>query len=278
LVEKRYPWLLFLIATFITSCLALLINPYNYEIFSGILLTIDSVATEFIIEWDSFQFLESIPTSIFVCLFVMIANITNPRVPLAVKILTYMWFIAALYSKRSFPIFALIALPYMALCIDDLMKKAPQFQTRIPITILMVIILGGFSKYYGTIYSEQEFSPSSIPYKEITFVKENFPGRHFFNEYNIGGYIIYYGNGEFKHFIDSRAGTVFSEDVLRDYQNFLSTEQFQAIVDRYDIYGAIFGYYLSNNPDFMYNFRHWKQVYAGDYGVVLINTKKGRRF
>ena len=102
LLEKRYSWLPFLISTLITSCLASLINSYNYEIFSGILLTVDSIATEFITEWGSFKFLENTTTSIFLCLFVVIANVTNPRIPLAVKICTYLWFIASLIHNVTF--------------------------------------------------------------------------------------------------------------------------------------------------------------------------------
>ena len=119
-----------------------------------------------------------------------------------------------------------------------------------------------------------KLKPLEIPKEEILFIKENYPGLNFFNDYNSGGFIIFYGDGAFKHFIDGRAGTVYSEEILLDCLYFnTANPNWTKLFELYRIDGAFLPRRLLQRLDIASYFKEWETVHVGNYYVVLVRPE-----
>jgi hypothetical protein len=109
-----------------------------------------------------------------------------------------------------------------------------------------------------------------IPIEEVKFLKEHFVGKNVLCNYDDGGFIIYYGEGKFKHFVDGRAGTAFSEDVLKeaiDYQ--LVKPGWNKIFEKYKIDAVLIKKTALQSHDLAEFFKSWNIAYDGLYYLVL---------
>jgi hypothetical protein len=54
----------------------------------------------------------------------------------------------------------------------------------------------------------------------VAFINKHYPNKHFLNHYNLGGMMLWLGRGQPRVFVDSRAGTAYPEEVLKDYLDY----------------------------------------------------------
>lgn len=273
---KEYKRLRNLIVTGLAASLMLLVNPLGYKIIYAIFRTTHSIVQDKIIEWNSFRFGIWYGFSFFISVFLIVANVRNKSF-LTDKLLTYFWLFYSLTSIRFFPVVALLSSNYMMHSIDPLITKSKV--TYKPYYNVIVILLVGISLWA---YNKAGFN-SSVDYdrlnakKEIEYLSRHYPDIKVLNFYNIGGYVIYYGKGKLRHFIDGRAGTVFSEELLSDYLDiFYFNPGWEKILKKYDIEAAIVPKDIFIRSDVELAFRNWKEVYSAPYGKVLINVKSYR--
>jgi hypothetical protein len=107
----------------------------------------------------------------------------------------------------------------------------------------------------------------------ISYMIKNYPGKRIFNDYDMGGRIIYESKGQFPVFIDGRAGSVYDEKILQDFISVHSLEEgWQKILDSYKIDAII----LKNDRQFPVNYAKgyyhdkWNEVYRDDVASVYI--------
>lgn len=271
---RNYRWLKTLVLTGFIGSMVLLINPLGYKLIYAILRTLNSVVYEKIIEWTSFKYGIWYGFSFFISVFLIVTNIRNNKVLLADKLLTYFWMFYSLASIRCFATFALLSSNYMAQSIDPLIKKGKIAYKAYynPIVIILVFAILWFNhKLYP---KTEDINNVVMAKKEIEYLAKHYPGIKILNHYNIGGYIIYFSNGKIKHFVDGRAGTAFSEELLSDYVVFFDNRPgWQEILNKYKIEGAIIPKSQFSKVDIETGFKSWYTLYEGDYGKVLLNPK-----
>jgi hypothetical protein len=105
----------------------------------------------------------------------------------------------------------------------------------------------------------------------------NYPTYRYLTDFNFGGQVIYRSGGKLPFFMDSRAGTVYSEDAIGDYLEFMwQNEGWEARLAKYNINAIM----ISNKSLFAQSFEkgqyqdHWQLVFAGKRANVYIARPK----
>lgn len=149
-----------------------------------------------------------------------------------------------------------------------------------PILIIMLVLTFGGYMYYR---SENVSVGREYPGKAISFIKANIRG-NMFNEYVMGGYIMYRLGPEYKTFIDGRTD-MFLPEVLPEYAHLgnLITgdidkfkEYFSSLVDKYHVSWVIvtnkrltlssrLSWVLRDDPN-------WSLVYFDDTAKIFVRN------
>jgi hypothetical protein len=266
---------LFLIGTVGFCCI--FVNPVGYKYFIGMFRTLDSIITSRIVEWQPITFGVYFGYTFCLAIFVLITNINHKKIPLSDKIITYAWLFSSLITIRTFPFFLILSLNYWARCIDGLIKpsKITVFTpARYVPTLIICFLL--FLNYHTIKPHHFPYEDNArVPRQEIDFLVKNYPGIRVLNEYTAGGFILFYGEGKISHFIDPRAGTVFSEDVLWEYINYADSQPgWEDIIGKYNIQAVLLTKsQYTWRKDIAHVFRGWVNVFAGSYGYILVSPE-----
>lgn len=277
MIKKDYARAKALFLTGLIGSLGVFVNPVGYHYLIGMMRTLDSVITHRIIEWQPFTFGVMRGYTIAIAVFLLITNLSNKKLTFAEKLITYAWLFASLITIRTLPFFLILSLPYWARCVDSLIKpsKIRVFtkERYLPTFIICFLLLLNYQQVKPYLYPPSDHV--MIPKQEIDFLVKHYPGVRVLNEYTAGGFIIFYGEGKLKHFIDPRAGTVFSEDVLWEYLSFTDGKPgWEEILTKYDIEAVLLTKdQYTKRKDIDHVFRDWKNVYVGSYGYVLVSPK-----
>lgn len=254
-----------------------LINPIGIFIFPGILRTLHSIITSSIAEWQPFTFGAAFGYTFFVIILLTITNIKTPNISNAEKLLFYFWLFSGLISSRSMTIAVIIGLPIMARWMSDFMtgyQPMPRMPTiyRILMVILCIISLTENKIYIQNIL--KIYPPDSVLKEDILFIKENYGGLNFYNDYNSGGYLIFYASDAIKIFIDGRAGTAYSEDILRHVIAFNNANpDWTKAFELYRIDGVLLPKRALERFDVALYFKDWKVAHIGKSYSVLVRPE-----
>jgi hypothetical protein len=275
ILEKNFAQFKNLISTLVISLAATLINPYTADIYYAVARTLNSEIYKHIAEWGQFVFGRAYGASLIVLLFIFFNLFPKEikKIGIAETIITYSCLIASLFSIRYFGILAILSPSFIAQRIKHLVKETKGTHQHIfNYARLGFISIGILFSLYLVMYGEaKKYNENQIPLEEIAFIKANYPGLNFFNNYNVGGYIIYFANGTFKHFIDGRAGTVFTEKILIEYLKYKTlTYGWTELFQKYPFHGALVSHQDLKEMSVNTYFNSWKEVYSGKYGKVFL--------
>lgn len=270
ILKKNYERIKQLILTGFISFLATFCTPLGYEIYIAVLRTLDSNMTRYITEWRPFTFGIYYGFSLMIAVLLLISN-ANIKISIANRVLAFFWLFYSLASIRSFGYFAIAALPYLSSVIDKNIFKSTyeiKLNAKLKSTLAAVLLISSLG-----IYQFKNIEHSTV-YPAAKWLAENAKGKNVFNEYNFGGFLIYYGKGQLKHFIDGRAGTAFSEDLLLDYLSVLNQESgWQKRITKYNFeYAMIYKDMLKLHEVFEF-FNTWEKVFQENDVLVLKNPK-----
>jgi len=282
---KNKRWRRKLIAVTLACAVCTLANPYGMHIYKGIMTTMDSVARDLIAEWQPLYIGKSIGLSVWLLAFALGSNIKNARATLADKILAFFWLICTLTAARNGAIFMFLSAPYVAACIDEqsrnireplsipawLEQKSALFlwMKSIILAVFFIAVVSAFP-HDNRIESAQHSARDAIEY-----AFKHYPNHHFLTDYNLGGQVIYDTDGKLPMFMDSRAGTAYSEQSIADYADFLTLHP--GWEDKINAYG-VNAILLGNNQDFARAYAQgfyqdeWKLVFAGKAASVYISA------
>ncbi|MCB2082375.1 MAG: hypothetical protein KDD76_07020, partial [Rickettsiales bacterium] len=100
--------------------LAILVNPLGIHILPAILANVNSQIIAQLGEWKPLS--ASQFPFVFMAMFVMVlvTNIRNHKIPLADKVVAYIWLVMGIDSTRFSMYFGILAAPYIAQCMKDL--------------------------------------------------------------------------------------------------------------------------------------------------------------
>ncbi|MCE2991491.1 MAG: hypothetical protein LW825_00985 [Candidatus Jidaibacter sp.] len=274
--EKDYAWLRALIIVALFCFASILINPLGYKIFIAVFRTLNSVITSYISEWLPFSFGHQYGPSMVIIILMMVGGFADRRIPVAYRILAFIWLLASLASRRSFGYFAVLAVPYLGYALEPIIAMSPSkfvLSNRLKVIALIIFaIMGSVAAPY--LQGSRADVSDKIPLEAIKFLNHNCKGARVFNEYNIGGYLALWTEGNNRYFIDGRAGTVFSESFLDEYLKiFMDDSDLKGLLDKHQVDTAIIGSQSLKIVSYNKVFSQWRKIYKDDKFVIY--TRKG---
>ena len=235
LLQKDFETAKYYIFASVICVLGTLVNPLGIEIFVGMGRTLNSEMTQYIIEWKPLTFGVYYGFSMFLLVFILVSDIMNKTIPFRYKFLAFGSLIAALSSMRFFAYAAVLAAPYLATLLNERLPRAKDgnLSLKMKASAILVLLIS-----YGFIFVMKignGFTLKQFPRPLIETMAINFPTLKYLNTYNTGAQLIYYSGGAAKVFIDSRAGTVYSENLMREYIDFfLNKTPIDELYKKYD--------------------------------------------
>ena len=285
-VSKDFGWLKRLMIISLICVVMAMINPYGLEVTIGALKTLNGTARSYTIEWLPFTFSSSTGISTWLILFIMASNLRFAKVALADKLLSLAWLMASMFIIRNGAIFVLLSAPYLARCMDEAtmdlreVRKPSQFvgfMERRPLWLLWMVSLSAalvFSAIASRLpHEEKIISDDASAFDAIDYAYAHYPTYKFLCNFNFGGQLIYRTQGKLPFMMDSRAGTVYPEQVIQDYLTFLFLKpDWEKVLASYEVNGIIM--YKTTNFSQSYEsgqfHDHWQLVFAGKAANVYI--------
>lgn len=281
-------------ATIIACALATLINPLGIEIIAACKRTLASEMVPYISEWDPMRFDPAFTLHMFYMLFfLVIFNPLSKNVSLAEKILSVFWVISSLQHERNMPLGVLLSAPVFAIRIEDLLAhlpprlkngiinanndyekdlQRPRVKKIIFASSLLVIIflLCGGAKSWVDI----PLDDTKHAVKETEYVKQNYSNLNILTDYFQGGYIIYGLDGTSRIFVDGRAETAYSKEVIKDYLRMhLCLPGWEKIMEKYSFDAAMIPKDSACAVAYFNSAASWKKVFTGNIDIVYIKDK-----
>lgn len=285
----------YLFIVIIVSLLFSLINPYGLELIAYIHNTLTSYwivnATN---EYKSPNFHGEFSVMVYIIIlltFLIIGLSKDKRVLDFPKILILLlWLHLSLFSIRNIAVFGVIAIPCLALILDESIKKldfkrlkesseaflAIEINCKYHFWPLLVIILSIFLALNNGYFFDKKvlncsFSPEYIPVRAMKYYEEHPIKGNMLNNDNWGGYIIY-AYPKTKVFMDGRLD-MYQQVFLDQYQTIVSGGPgWDKLMAKYDVQWILF-----DNKTLLYNLLEntpeWKKVYQDELSSIFIRTK-----
>lgn len=253
----------------ICALMCTLLNPIGYKIYVGAARTFFSAAYSSIAEWQQFRFGKFAFQSTIVAVLI-IAGFAYSRRYTKLRVSIYDWLLCMLFifvslcSIRGFSMLVVLGARAFIALLDATMPLARyQMRLRTVPTWLVVLFLCTVPPVF--IIAKPNVGEEMAPISEIDYAVQHYPGMKFINPYIHGGSIIFFGKGKIKHLIDGRAGTVFTEEVLRSYLSYLSGDgqNWADTFKNYDFDGIMLPKNALLNSHTKEFFSGWKLVFEG---------------
>ncbi len=293
-VKRNFYHIKLLTGVSILCLVSTLINPVGIGIFTATDRTLSSAMLPFISEWQPLQFSWNfIPHIIYFFLFFITFNPFDKKISPAEKILSLFWVISSFQHERNIPIGAILSAPILATRLDHLLTKLPaniqnaiisknndyekdlgKASVRLSLFLLSVLaslflLLGGTKPLMNLTI------PDSHPVEEVRYLKENYGSLNVLNDYSQGGYITYGLNNDSLIFVDGRAETAYSPEVIDDYLAMLKcSDNWQKIFEKYTIDAAIIPKESSCVTEYFATSPLWQKVFSGNLDNVYIKKAK----
>ena len=283
---KQFGWLKRLAMIAVVSFALSLVNPYGLEVSIGALKTLAGTAKGHTVEWLPFAFTASTGISTWLVLFILSSNLRFAAVPLADKLLAVAWLLACMLIMRNGPMFVLLSAPYVARCVEDATadlreQRAPSrfiaFMERFsPAQLWAAAAAAAVAFSVGAAqlpHDEKIISESQSVADAIDYATEHYPTHKYLADFNYGGQVIYRTFGALPFMMDSRAGTVYSEEAILDYINFMyQTPGWQEGLHKYGVNALLISKKLRFSQAYENGEFHdsWQLVFAGKVANVYI--------
>lgn len=284
--SKQPAWLKRLLAVSAASFVLSLVNPYGLEVSIGALKTLAGTAKGHTVEWLPFAFTASTGISTWLVLFILSSNLRFAAAPLADKVLAVAWLLACMLIMRNGPIFVLLSAPYVAACVEaataDLREQRAEsrfirFMQRwepCQLWLAAVVTVVVFALAAAQLpHEEKLLSESQSVSDAIDYAAEHYPEHRYLADFNYGGQVIYRTFGKLAFMMDSRAGTVYSEEAILDYINFMYLAPgWEEALRKYGINALLVAKNLRFSKAYENGEFHgqWQLVFAGKVANVYI--------
>lgn len=289
LLEKKWPQFKTLLAAGLLSTVILLVNPntflgviYPLKIFGNYGYTIAENQTIFLLESINFkdQNFLFVKLALLVIFISIIYSIIKKRFSLKDTLLMLVGVVFALENIRSFPYLVLLFLP----AVLNMLELPGNLSWPKIVSVLAGFLLLAESFLYLTgyyyLYLDLPFRPV-LEFKEsyksgLDFMLSNNLPKPIFNNFDIGGYVIFRGYPDYKVFVDGRPESYPADSFQTVYIPMQErTEVFSQTQTKYQFKTVIFSHTdqtpwadeflksMTKNPD-------WKLVYLDDYLLIFV--------
>lgn len=280
---------------FLISFASLFINPhglsgvlYPLNIFSNYGYTIAENQNLFFLNSMTFNLLIKYYFFLSPLIIISILLLISKLEVVAALILST-FYLAAFVQIRHMPFFALSAIPAVALAlrtIQSFIKVHSSYQKGVKVALSTILIILSLlfvnNFYFKTFDKDRQFGLQvSEDYKSATdFVKKySLPG-NIFNNFDIGGYLIYQLYPRYKVFVDNRP-EAYPSDFFKNIYISLQVNRGlrNQVFDHYDINTVIFSHtdqtqwgkaFLAD----IYKDSSWKIVYFDPVVVIFTRSNK----
>jgi hypothetical protein len=275
---------------------ATLINPYGFGIYFGASKTLFAwFDHKYVMEWKPIAIGSNKPFTLWFVIALCVGSIRDKRIAFVDRFLAVALILLSLSSIRHSVISSLLLMSYLSLRLTFLLDAsviAKPLHTR-ELTLMkmlqkpkvcfasVLLVLFSIWLIYMPIYrnapsdAARYFPTHRYPAQEAAYVLAHYPTLRFLNHYDIGGYLIYIWRGKQKVFVDGRASSLYSDDLLHDYAEFMDTSGFSlrshAIADYYRIDGLIMPNDAPNAFNLQWN-PEWKIVYRGPVAAIYLRA------
>ncbi|MDO8497388.1 MAG: hypothetical protein Q7S61_02475 [bacterium] len=289
-----------IIAILITSFIALLINPHGIQ---GLLYPL-SIFQNYgypIVENQDLLFLHAVTFNPLITYFFLLSPlILFGALILAIKkkyieaLILLLFYFLAFKQIRHMPFFVLTTIPVLSIAYADFLsflfkriKKDINIIRTVGYTILLCILPLGIYFFAGNVYSRTFDIQSRFGYhlledgkKASDFMLENKIDGNIFNNFDIGGYLIYRLYPQYKVFIDNRP-EAYPKDFIQDiYIKLQQDPELQKhIFEKYQIRTVVFAHtdqtpWAETFLIHMYKDTSWRMVYLDRAMVIFTKDKK----
>ena len=273
--------------------LASLLNPYNFAVYYGAYRTFAGEFNTYINEWKPVEIGHNFPMTLLLGIILCISDFSDKKIALVDRVILVVLLIMSLATVRHAPIMALLAMPYLTIRITHLVadsRYSVKFgkinlaimtdMVKPDVKILAAIMAIGAFIFIASPYPRDSlleepigFSKKDFPSKEAEFIATHYPNFRFFNHYDIGGFLVYIWRGKIKVFVDGRATSLYSEELLEDFREFANARgvggRAEIIMAKYKFDGVIIPNSRKEDDYWLWN-PMWKLVYRGDAASVYI--------
>jgi hypothetical protein len=280
--QKRAVIVLFL------SILAIGLNPFGYRLFLFPFSVASSVFSAGISEWrgPNLQELWHVRMYLLAIMLILLCNIK--QVSWTDRFLVLFFINAGLTHVRHISVAAMFLTPFLASQIAPLirrfhfpLKRSKSGQKDLELssrsgpilTLLFAVLFFGLTASHIPAWNRLEKSLFSLPEKfssgVISYLEKNQLKENLFNEYTLGGFLIYAMNPAPKVFIDGRAD-MYGEKIFTDYGKIVKIDpEIEQLLDEYNIETILFpkSHIL---PRYLRTGNNWDKVYSDDEVVVLV--------
>ena len=288
--ECRVPLFVLLLST-----LAVGVNPFGYQLFAFQFQATSTVFSNGIAEWRAPNLQSMRFFRLYLLSIGMILLARKTKVPWTERLLLLFFINASLTHVRHVSLAGIFLTPFIASSLDNWGQRLSSFRHRVkgsknirlssisgPIAtpVLFAVIvsvsisgLPAWEKISGTLFSlPEKFSSEAVHY-----IEQNPPQGNVFNEYSLGGYLIYALDPPLPVFIDGRAD-VYGEKFFEDYTRIASLkEDVDELLTKYRIDWVIFP--SSPLTRYLKTGGGWEEVYSDDQATILVrkaSAKKGQ--
>lgn len=282
-LQKQKMALVVFFLCLVTCC----INPFGYELLLFPLQVTKGVFSKIISEWNPPDFQARWYFRYYLIGLVLLVSCARSRVNWTERLLLLFFLNAALTHVRHFSLMVMVFTPFIAREIDFLSDRwlkqkhlsirDNELQTSstsgplVALVLLCVLLTAGAinikalnfmtpKKLFNTEFSEIEGL--------VDYLNTSLPDGNLFNDYVLGGYLIYALKPAPKVFIDGRAD-MYGEDILSDYMSIKgSMTQRGQLLDQYEIDWIVFEK-KSDLVSSLEDSGRWVREYSNKHYAVL---------
>lgn len=272
------------------SILAVGINPFGYQLFLFQFHVTQSAFSQGIVEWRSPDFQELWFFRGYILLIIVILLFQTSRTTWTNRLLLLFFINAALTHVRHVSLVGFFLTPFFACSLESIAqnfnflkrnKNSPKDLLLSPasgpiatLTLFALIFAASASANPGwqKVINEVISLPEQFPNNTALFLKQHQPTGNLFNDYSLGGYLIYALDPPPPVFIDGRAD-MYGAKIFEDYQKIAKLDkEADELLTKYNIDWVVFP---SGRPltQYLKVGGSWREVYIDDHTAVLVRNQ-----
>ncbi|WP_027714271.1 hypothetical protein [Desulfuromonas sp. TF] len=293
LADKKLPWtsrFIHLKSPLIVLAISIAasgINPFGFELLLFPLQVTKEIFVTSIPEWQSPDLRLLWQFRYFLIFLFLVMSFRGSSLSWTERLLFVFFINAALMHARNISVMVIILTPFLArVCNQMVQKSSIKLRTNsaakpVPLSAvtgpLFTLAVGaafiGICTFAESFHNPFEprhiLSTQRDRIEELsTFIDANRPEGNLFNEYNLGGYLLYAIDPPPRVFIDGRAD-MYGEQIFSDYKRIVFSEDLrESLLNAYEIDWIVF----NKNSSIVEDLRakdQWEPVFQNDDFVVL---------
>ncbi|MBE0576189.1 MAG: hypothetical protein IH613_09865 [Desulfuromonadales bacterium] len=270
--------------------LAVGLNPFGYELLAFPFQVSKGVFSVMINEWKAPNLQDMWYFRLYLVALVLLISLAKSSVTWTERLLIVFFLNAALTHMRHVSLMLIALTPFIARMvynqldrwryrsIENQEKNQLHLSTKTGPIVTVVIALGLFISSSIDHRSLMFLTPGEIIKVEteqlnqlVDYLEKDLPDGKMFNEYSLGGYLLYALTPPPKVFIDGRAD-MYGEQILSDYDKIQSSSpEREKLLDQYEIDWAVF----EKDSDLVRDLigtGSWQTTFSNKYYAVVTRT------